>query len=44
MTDAEKSDYVRVDRVTKKFGSEVVLKEERYMVSWEITAREKRYL
>ena len=27
MTDAEKSDYVRVDRVTKKFGSEVVLKE-----------------
>lgn len=27
MTDAEKSDYVRMDRVTKKFGSEVVLKE-----------------
>ena len=27
MTDAEKSDYVRVDRVTKKFGSEVLLKE-----------------
>lgn len=27
MTDAEKSDYVRVDRVTKKFGREVVLKE-----------------
>lgn len=27
MTNAEKSDYVRVDRVTKKFGSEVVLKE-----------------
>lgn len=27
MTDAEKSDYVKVDRVTKKFGSEVVLKE-----------------